>query len=115
MMNENDTTKHWSLPTIMIHNGSEQKQQLLPIASVEQQQRFTNSIGQYLQRAVVKAAPKVRLDRSSALKFEVNDGEGLFPNPWSYYSYVNPNFNHLERMLTGLHTATIIQLESRYV
>lgn len=95
MMNENDTTKHWSLPTIMIHNGSEQKQQLLPIASVEQQQRFTNRIGPYLQRAVVKVAPKVRLDRSSVLKFEVNDGEGLFPNPRSYYSYVNPNFNQL--------------------
>ena len=95
MMNENDTEKHWSLPTIMIHNGSEQKQQLLPMASVEQQQRFTNCIGQYLKRAVVKVAPTVRLEQSLTLKFEVNDGQGMFPNPRSYYSYVNPNFNQL--------------------
>lgn len=86
----------WSLPTVMIHrNGTEEQRKLLPIASVDQQQRFAYRIGPYLQHSVVKVAPKVRLEPSSTLEFVINDGEGLFPNPRSYYSYVNPNFNQL--------------------
>ena len=92
LMNENEDHTNWSLPTIMIHrNGTEEQRKLLPIASVDQQQRFANRIGPYLQHSVVKVAPKVRLEPSSTLKFVINDGEGLFPNPRSYYSYVNPN------------------------
>lgn len=90
------TEKEWSLPTVMIHcTENEQQRKLLPTASAEQQQRFTTMIGPYLKRSVANVAPKVRLEQSATLELSVNDGEGLFPNPRSYYSYFNPNFNQL--------------------
>ena len=89
--------KEWSLPTISLVNNNVQEQQqhrrLLPIASVEQQQTFTNRIQPFLQRAVINVAPQKRLIPSSSLELVVDNGSGLFPNPRSYYSFVNPNFN----------------------
>ena len=87
--------KEWSLPTISLVNSNVQEHQrrLLPIASVEQQQAFTNRIQPYLQRAVINVAPQKRLVPSPSLDLIVDNGSGLFPNPRSYYSFVNPNFN----------------------
>ena len=82
----------WSLPTITINNNNTQQHQVIPIATVKQQQKFTSHIGPYLERAVVRVAPLERLEPSSTLNFVVNDGNGLFPNPRSFYSHVNPNF-----------------------
>jgi len=89
--------EEWSLPTISLidTNNAQQHHQrrLLPIASVEQQQAFTNRIQPFLQRAVINVAPQKRLVPSSSLDLIVDNGRGLFPNPRSYYSFVNPNFN----------------------
>ena len=91
-----NTENLWSLPTVMIHcNENEQQRKLLPTASVEQQKRFTGLVGPFLQRSVANVAPKVRLELSSTLELALNEGQGLFPNPRSYYSFVNPNFNQL--------------------
>ena len=95
--------KEWSLPTISLVNNNVQEQQqcLLPIASVEQQQAFTNRIQPFLQRAVINVAPQKRLIPSPSLDLIVDNGHGLFPNPRSYYSFVNPNF-HDNKDATGV-------------
>jgi len=89
--------EEWSLPTISLidTNNAQQHHQrrLLPIASVEQQQAFTNRIQPFLQRTVINVAPQKRLVPSSSLDLIVDNGRGLFPNPRSYYSFVNPNFH----------------------
>jgi len=91
--------EEWSLPTIsLIDTNNVQKLQqeqrcLLPIASVEQQQAFTNRIQPFLQRAIINVAPQKRLVPSPLLELIVDNARGLFPNPRSYYSFVNPNFH----------------------
>jgi len=75
------------LPTMY----SETEQHYIADTCPEHRKKLSDALSGALEEAVMKTAPEGRLNVSTSNVFEVSNGQGLYPNPQSKYSYYTPD------------------------